>query len=61
MRPVMVVVVGVILQNLFYMTPTRDKDPIQAFGPYGTNPALGECISVGRLYRSQNRPYALGK
>jgi uncharacterized protein (DUF1786 family) len=55
MGPVLVVVVGVDVQNSFEVAASEDEDAIEAVAADGAHPALGERVRVRRLQRRADR------
>src|SRR5512133_4197588 len=50
-RPLVVVVPNVLVQNPFKVASTPDQHPVQAFLPHGSYPPLREGVGVRRLDR----------
>src|SRR6266496_2495629 len=59
-RPLVVVVAHVLVENTFKVTSTPDQHPVQALLPDGSYPPLGECVGVRRLDRRLDDLDAVG-
>jgi hypothetical protein len=51
MRPLAVVVVDVVAEHAFEVTPVEDQQPVQAFGAHGADEALRDRVRPGRPHR----------